>query len=372
MAKPGTPLSKVGIGIVGCGNISEAYLKAIAGFPLLDIRGVSDIRPEAAQAAAAQHGLQAQSVDALLRDDSVEIIVNLTLPAVHVEVGLQALSAGKHVHSEKPLGLSVAEASRLIDLAERRNLRVGCAPDTFMGGGHQTCRALIDDGRIGSVVAATAFFMCPGHERWHPNPAFYYQRGGGPMLDMGPYYITALVNLIGPVARVSGVASRSRSRRVITSEPRQGEWMDVEVATHVAGTLEFVSGAVVSIATSFDVPKHSNQPIELHGTHASLQVPDPNRFGGTIALAQPGQDWAELPLTHGYWDGNFRGIGVADLAHALRTGRPHRASGALAMHTLEVMEAFQLSSDSGRHVAIASRPPRPAPMPADLVPGQLD
>src|SRR5215471_5802898 len=197
-------MRKVGIGIIGCGNISDAYLGAATGFPILDIRGLADIRPEAATAAARRHGLRAQSVDALLRDDTVEIVVNLTIPAAHVAVGMQALAAGKHVHSEKPLGLTVKEASRLIDLAAQRNLRVGCAPDTFLGGGHQSCRALIDAGAMGGVIAGTAFFMCPGHERWHPNPAFYYQAGGGPMLDMGPYYITALVNLIGPVARVSG------------------------------------------------------------------------------------------------------------------------------------------------------------------------
>ena len=175
-------MHKVGIGIIGCGNISDAYLKAAAGFPILDIRGLADIRPEAAAAAAQRHGLQAQSVDALLRDDTVEIVVNLTIPAAHVEVGMQALAAGKHVHSEKPLGLTVEEASRLIDLAVQRNLRVGCAPDTFLGGGHQSCRALIDAGAMGDVIAGTAFFMCPGHERWHPNPAFYYQAGGGPRL----------------------------------------------------------------------------------------------------------------------------------------------------------------------------------------------
>lgn len=365
-------MNKVGIGIIGCGNISDAYLKAAAAFPLLDIRGLADIRPGAAEAAAAKYGLKAQSVDALLRDDNVEIVVNLTIPAAHVEVGLQALAAGKHVHSEKPLGLTVAQASLLLEAAGPRGLRVGCAPDTFLGGGHQTCRALVDSGILGTVVAGTAFFMCPGHERWHPNPAFYYQAGGGPMLDMGPYYITALVNLIGPVARVMGMASRSRDRRLITSEPLKGQMMDVTVATHVAGTLEFVNGAIVSIATSFDVPKHTCKPIELHGTQASLQVPDPNRFGGPVLIAQPGQDWAELPLTHGYGDGNFRSLGVADMAHALRSGRAHRASGELALHVLEVMEAFQPSSDSGRQVQISSRPPRPAALPANLATGQLD
>ena len=200
------------------------------------------------------------------------------------------------MHSEKPLGLNVADARRLIDAAARRGLRVGCAPDTFLGGGHQACRQLVDAGAIGRAVAGTAFFMCPGHERWHPAPAFYYAAGGGPMLDMGPYYITALVNLIGPVARVAGITSRVRAQRTITSEPLRGQTIAVEVATHVAGTLEFDNGAVVSIATSFDVPKHRHAPIELYGTEASLLVPDPNRFGGPVELARTGDDWQAQPI----------------------------------------------------------------------------
>ncbi len=365
-------MERVGIGIIGCGNISEAYLKAAAHFPILDIRGLADIRPEAAQARANQFGLEARSIDDLLADASVEIVVNLTIPAAHVEVGLRAITAGKHVHSEKPLGTTSAQARTLLEEARRRGLRVGCAPDTFLGGSHQTCRKLVDEGAIGRPVAGSAFFMCPGHERWHPSPAFYYAEGGGPMLDMGPYYITALVNLIGPVARVMGTATRARAERIITSEPLKGTPIKVDVATHVAGIMEFVSGATVSIAMSFDVPKHRHSPIELYGTEASLIVPDPNRFGGTIEVAQPGQDWSERPTEHLYADGNYRIIGVADLAHALRSGRPHRASGDLAFHVLEVMEAFQISSDRGAHVTIESRPERPAMLPTDLAFGSLD
>ena len=361
-------MGKVGIGIIGCGNISGAYLKAMAGFPILEVRALADLRPEAAQAAAAPRGLRGCAVDDLLRDESIEIVVNLTTPAAHVEVGLLAIAAGKHVHSEKPLGLSVADANRLLEAAARRNLRVGCAPDTFLGGGHQTCRQLVDAGAIGRAVAGSAFFMCPGHERWHPAPAFYYAAGGGPMLDMGPYYITALVNLIGPVARVAGIASRAHKQRTITSEPLRGQTIDVEVATHVAGTLEFASGAVVSMATSFDVPKHRHTPIELYGTEASLLVPDPNRFGGPVELARTPGDWQAQPIEHRYAEGNHRGIGVADLALALRNGTPQRCAGELALHVLEVMEAFQISSDSGRHVTVHSRPPRPAPLP----PGGID
>jgi predicted dehydrogenase len=364
-------MDKVGIGFIGCGNISEAYLKAATKFPILDIRGVADLKPDAAQARASQFGLKAHSVDALLRDPAVEIIVNLTIPAAHVEVGLMAIAAGKHVHSEKPLGLTTAHARTLLEAADKRGLRVGCAPDTFLGGAHQTCRKLVDEGAIGRPVAGTATFMCPGHERWHPNPAFYYAEGGGPMLDMGPYYITALVNLIGPVARVSGSTSRVRGERLITSEPLKGTKIDVEVATHVAGTMEFASGAIVSIATSFDVPKHRHVPIELYGTEASMIVPDPNHFGGAIQLAQAGQEWADQPIGHAYGDGNYRSIGVADMAHAIRAERPHRASGELALHVLEVMEAFETSSRLGRHVSIETRPERPHMLPTAFSAGAL-
>jgi predicted dehydrogenase len=365
-------MERLGIGIIGCGNISEAYLKAASLFPILDIKGIADLRREAAEARAAQFGLRAMSVEELLSDPEIQIVVNLTIPAAHVEVGLKALAAGKHVHSEKPLGLTTAEARPLLQLARERGLRVGCAPDTFLGGSHQTCRKLVDEGAIGLPLAGSAFFMCPGHERWHPSPAFYYAKGGGPMLDMGPYYITALVNLIGPVARVSGSATRARSERLITSEPLNGTMIPVEVATHVAGTLEFVSGATVSIAMSFDVPKHRHKPIELYGTEGSLIVPDPNRFFGTIELAKTGKDWVEQPTEHPYAGGNYRIIGVADMAHAIRSGRPHRASGELAFHVLEVMEAFQVSSDRGAHVTIQSRPERPAMLPTSLQPGSLD
>jgi predicted dehydrogenase len=365
-------MERLGIGIIGCGNISDAYLKAASSFPILDIKALADIRPEAAEARASQFGLKAMPVEDLLADPAIEIIVNLTIPAAHVEVGTSALSAGKHVYSEKPLGLSTAEARPLLELAKVKGLRVGCAPDTFLGGSHQTCRKLVDDGAIGEFLAGTAFFMCPGHERWHPNPAFYYAKGGGPMLDMGPYYLTALVNLLGPVARVSGAATRARAERVITSEPLAGTKIPVEVATHVAGTLEFVSGATVSIVMSFDVARHRHRPIELYGTEGSLSIPDPNRFFGAIELATATKDWTEQPTEHSFASGNYRSIGVADMAHAIRSGRPHRASGELAFHVLEVMEAFQLSSERGAHVAIASRPERPAMLAVAPPPGSLD
>jgi predicted dehydrogenase len=365
-------MRKVGIGLIGCGNISTAYLKAAQRFPILDVRAVADMRSEAAEKRGAEFGVPGMRVDHLLKRDDIEIVVNLTVPLAHTDVSLAVLNAGKHVHSEKPLGVNVAEATKVMVLAAEKNLRVGCAPDTFLGGGHQTARTLIDDGAIGTPVAGSAFFMCSGHERWHPAPGFYYLRGGGPMLDMGPYYITDLVQLLGPVASVMGSTARPKAGRLVTSEPMNGTLIPVEVATHIAGTLEFESGAVVSIAMSFDVPKHRHMPIEIYGDKGSMLVPDPNRFGGEVQVAKTGGDWETAALTHGHVDGEFRSIGVADMATAIVTDRPHRASGALAFHVLEVMEAFQISSDDGRRVRIASRVERPAMMPAGRETGQID
>jgi predicted dehydrogenase len=365
-------MERVGIGVIGCGNISSAYLTAARKFPILDIVALSDANPAAAEARAAEFGLHARSVDAVLSDPSVEIVLNLTVPKAHVEVGLKAIAAGKHVYSEKPLGVALAEARALIDAAAARVLRVGSAPDTVLGGAQQTARQCVDEGLIGRPIGGAAFFMCPGHERWHPNPGFYYLGGGGPMLDMGPYYVTALVNCLGPVASVSGVATRTRPERLVTSKPLAGTRIPVEVATHVTGTLLFASGAAVSMTMSFDVPRHKHVPIELYGEIGSLIVPDPNYFGGRIEFADAAEDWREIETRHAYADGNYRILGVADMAHAIRAGRPHRASGALALHVLEVMEAFQTSSDAGKSVAISTRPERPAPMPASLAVGELD
>ncbi|MCP8940088.1 Gfo/Idh/MocA family oxidoreductase [Alsobacter sp. SYSU M60028] len=365
-------MRRIGVGIIGCGNISGAYLTAAQGLPAIEVRALADMRTAAAEKRGAEFGLPAMRVDELLKRDDVEIVINLTVPLAHTDISMAVLRAGKHVYSEKPLGVNVAEARKVMDLAEEKGLRVGCAPDTFLGGGHQTARQLIDEGAIGTPIAGSAFFMCPGHERWHPAPGFYYLRGGGPMLDMGPYYITDLVQLLGPVAAVMGSTSRMRSERLVTSEPMNGTLIPVEVATHVAGTLEFESGALVSIAMSFDVPKHRHTPIEIYGTKGSIAVPDPNRFGGEVAVARTGGEWETMPLTHGYADGNYRSLGVADMAAAIASGRPHRASGALAFHVLEVMEAFQTSSDEGRRVAIQSRVERPAMMRTGIETGQID
>ena len=365
-------MKPVGVGVIGCGNISAAYLTAAKKFPILNIVALADANPAAAEARGAEFGLPACPVDALFADPTVEIVLNLTVPKAHVEVGLKAIAAGKHVHSEKPLGVAVAEARTLIDAAAAKGLRVGCAPDTFLGGAHQTARRAVDEGLIGRPIGGTAFFMCPGHERWHPNPGFYYLAGGGPMLDMGPYYLTDLVNLLGPVASVSGVATRTRSERLVTSKPLAGARITVEVATHVTGILTFASGAAVSITMSFDVSRHRHGPIELYGESGSLLVPDPNYFGGPVEFATASDGTgSEIPVEAPYADGNYRIVGVADSAQAIRSGQPHRASGELALHVLEVMEAFGRSSETGRQVG-ADRDPRrgrrrlPAPLATRL------
>ncbi len=364
-------MDKLGIGIVGLGNISAAYLKASTHFPVLDIRAVADMNPAAAQARAEEFNLKAVGLDELFADPAIDIILNLTIPKAHVEVGLRAIEAGKHVYSEKPLGIAFAEGQKLIAAAKSKGLRVGSAPDTFLGGSHQTARRIVDEGTLGQMVGGTAYFMCPGHERWHPNPAFYYEVGGGPMLDMGPYYITDLVNLLGPVASVSGVGSMLRDTRTITAKERAGEVIPVHVPTHVSGTLVFVSGAVVQVTMSFDVAGHKHVPLEIYGTEGSLVVPDPNFFGGQIELLKKGGSWENIETDMPYADANYRSIGLADMAHAVLTNRPHRASGDLALHVLEVMEAFETSSHSGSMVKVLTPVERPAPLAHSLTDGKL-
>ena len=370
---------RLGIGFIGTGNISSAYLRAItghetmAGFPVLDIKGLADMRPEASEARAAEFGLKSMSIDAMLADPEIQLVVNLTIPRAHVEVGLKCLAAGKHVYSEKPLGINFAEGRKLLDAANKAGLRIGSAPDTFLGGSHQQARAVVDSGALGQIVGGTAFFQCPGHEAWHPDPAFYYDIGGGPVLDMGPYYITDLVNLLGPVARVSAMSSRLRNQRPVLSEPKQDQIMDVKVDTHVTGSLGFANGAVVQVGLSFDVPAHKHVPLELYGTDASLIVPDPNFFGGDVEIRKRGRDetWTLVPVSQPYADGNYRSLGVADMATGILDNRPHRANGDLALHVLEVMEAFEIASREGRTIDIKTPVERPAPLAESLKDGRI-
>lgn len=362
---------KVKVGIIGAGNISEQYLKATRTFPILEVVGIADLLPERAQARAEAFGIRAYTIEGLLAAPDIEIIINLTIPAAHSSVSLAVLAAGKHIYSEKPLTATRDEGLALLTFAQAQGLLVGCAPDTFLGGGLQTCRKLIEDGWIGEPVAATAFMVGRGPESWHPDPAFFYQPGAGPMFDMGPYYLTALIYLLGPVRRVTGSTRRSFAERVATSPARYNERIPVAVTTHLAGLLDFASGAVGTLITSFDV-WHSHLPrIEIYGSEGTLSVPDPNTFGGPVRLRRGGAEtWSEIPLTHAVPVG--RAIGVADMAYAIVYGRKHRANGELAYHVLDLMHSFDESSAEGRHIAIESHCERPAPLPIGLLPGLLD
>ena len=363
--------TKVKVGIIGCGNICDQYFKWCATFPILDVVGCADIMPERAQAKAEQYNVKAYTVEEMLADPEIEIIINLTIPQAHMEVDLAAIAAGKHVHSEKPLALNRADGQKILDAAKEKGVLVGCAPDTFMGGGLQTCRKLIDDGWIGTPVAATAFMAGHGHESWHPNPEFYYKAGGGPMLDMGPYYLTALVHLLGPVQRVTGSSKTSFTQRTITSQPHFGTTIDVDVTTHLAGVIDFASGAVGTMIMSFDVWAHNLPRIEIYGSEGTLSVPDPNTFRGPVKIRRAGaEDWAEIPLA--YSDDVGRGIGVADMAYAIQSGRANRVSGQLAYHVLDVMLAVDEASSTGKHINIESTVERPALLPLGLMKGQLD
>lgn len=360
-------------GIIGCGMISERYLQNAQHFESFDIVACADLDVGRARARAEQFQVpRACSVDELLADPDIEIVVNLTIPKAHGEICLAALSAGKHVHVEKPLAVTRAEGQEILSLAHARSLRVGCAPDTFLGGGLQTCRKLIDDGWIGEPVAATAFMLGHGHEHWHVDPDFYYQPGAGPMFDMGPYYLTALISLIGPVRRVTGSARVTFPERTITSKPKYGQTIRVNTPTHIAGVLDFENGAIGTLVTSFDVWAAQVPRIEIYGTLGSLSVPDPNTFGGPVHVRMhDSKEWSPVPLSHGYTD-NSRGIAVADMANAIRSGRPHRANGDMGYHVLDIMQGILDASERGTHYELASGCERPTPLPLGLRAWTLD
>lgn len=359
------------VGIIGCGNISNIYFQAGKTFEAIDIVACADLLMERAQAKAEEHGCKAMTVEQLLADPEIEIVMNLTIPIAHAEVALKALEAGKCVHNEKPLAITREDGKKMLQAAKAKGLRVGCAPDTFMGAGIQTCVKLIDDGWIGEPIGATAFMMCHGHESWHPDPEFYYKVGGGPMFDMGPYYLTALVALMGPAKRVTGSTRVTFPERTITSEPKYGTKIKVDVPTHVNGVIDFANGAIATIIQSFDVWGAHLPNIEIYGTEGSIRVPDPNGFGGPVQVKRLRADWTDMPLSHGYAE-NSRGIGVADMACGLRSGRKHRANGDMAYHVLDIMHAVHDASDQGKHVMLESTCERPAPLPMGLLHGQLD
>ncbi|HLT66377.1 MAG TPA: Gfo/Idh/MocA family oxidoreductase [Microbacterium sp.] len=361
----GTPESILRVGVVGCGNIVEQYLNTLPHLDNVRLVAAADLDPaRAEQVAARVPGARALSVDELIADPDVDLVLNLTIPAVHHEIALKAIAAGKQVYGEKPLADTVAHAREILRAADAAGVTIGSAPDTVLGSGIQTARKAVDDGLIGRPLAATASMTTPGHERWHPNPDFYYQPGGGPLLDMGPYYVTALITLLGPVASVIGAASSLRDQRTIGSGPRAGETIPVDVDTHVTGVLVHASGALSTLVMSFDTVGSRASRIEVHGEFGSLIVPDPNNFDGETELKTLDDDeWRVLDQSAGYV-GVGRGIGLQDLA--LAGGTP-RASGTVAFHALEVMESLIESAHEGRAVTISSTCERPSAVPLTTV-----
>jgi len=358
---------------MGAGKISGIYLQNGAIFDDIDIVACADLLVERAEEQAREYGVpRAYGPEELLADPEVEIVLNLTVPADHAEVSLAALEAGKHVYTEKPLAEAREDGLRMLEVAAERGLLIGCAPDTFLGGGLQTCRKVMDEGIIGEPVAATAVMMTHGPEDWHPNPDFFYQPGAGPMFDMGPYYLTALATLVGPVRRVTGSARVTFPERQVTSQPLAGTKVTVNTPTHVAGVMDFEGGAVGTLVTSFDVWSEEHSRIDVYGTEGTLSVPDPNTFGGPVRVWRSGGDaWTDVPLTHPYTE-DSRGLGLADMAQALRSGRRHRASGELGGHALDVIHAFLDSSEGGRHIEVASTFERPEPLPARSPAGMFE
>lgn len=356
-------MDRLNLGVVGCGAISGIYFQNFRKFGL-PVVACADLDQAKACAAAEKWGVpRVCRAEELVADPNVQVVVNLTVPKAHHPINQAAIEAGKHVYVEKPLAVEHENGRWLVEEAARRGLKVGCAPDTVLGAGIQTCRKLIDDGEIGSPVGAHAFMLCPGHESWHPSPEFYYERGGGPMFDMGPYYLTALVTLLGGIESVSASARITFPSRTITSEAKRGTVIPVETPTHISGILNFANGAVGAITTSFDVQRSTLPCIEVYGSEGTILVPDPNGFAGPVRVFRKGSDnWKDVPLTHPHAD-NSRGLGVLDLVESVGEQRPNRASGELAFHVLDAMHAMLESSDRGAVVPLAGLAERPAPMP---------
>lgn len=352
----------MGVGVIGCGTISSVYLRNCQAFENLNVLAVADLDEQRARAQAARFGVpRVQTVDELLASPEVEVVLDLTVPAAHADINRRALEAGKHVYSEKPWATTREAGRAVLALAEEWGLRAGCSPDTFLGNALQTARSLIDEGAIGEPVAAVGAFLGSGPERWHPNPEFFYQPGAGPLFDMGPYYLTALISLLGPVRRVSSAARITRDERVIGAEARRGERIPVNVPTYVSASLDFQSGPVGTLLTSFDVQADTVPFIEVYGSEGTIVIPDPNRFDGPIRVFSGGE-WRDIPAQDEI-PTNWRGIGLADMAAAIREGHPHRANAEMAFHVLDIMTAIHEASERGSYVHLDSTCERPLPLP---------
>ncbi|TCL73912.1 Gfo/Idh/MocA family oxidoreductase [Rhizobium sp. BK251] len=362
---------ELGVGIIGCGNISTTYFSLSPLFKGLKVLACADINLQAAKARAEEYGVVAQTIEELLANDEIDVVVNLTIPDAHYPVSKAILEAGKHVYSEKPLVLTLEQGEELRRIAKDKKLSVGCAPDTFLGGAHQLARKYVDEGGIGRITSGACYVMGPGMEMWHPNPDFFFLPGGGPILDMGPYYIANLINLIGPVKRVGAMTSMASETRTISSQPRSGETIPVKTPTTIQALLEFVSGATVTLTASWDVWSHRHANMELYGTEGSLYVPDPNFFGGVVEAS--GRDKNIQPLAA--WDhpfgifnqespqgprANYRTAGLADMVAALIDGRDARCSLDRTLHGVDVMTSILKAGQEGRFIELTTTCTQPA------------
>jgi predicted dehydrogenase len=366
------------VGLIGCGNISDVYLTNAKLFRDVDFAAVSSRNIRSAKLKGAQYGIPVLSVEELLASRDIDVVLNLTIPSAHCRVTLAAIEAGKHVYTEKPLAGSLAEGKRMVTAACAKGLRIGCAPDTVLGSGIQTARVAIDQGAIGRPLIGVASVLSHGMESWHPNPAFFFQSGGGPVFDLGPYYISALVTLLGPVAKVTAIGQKGFAERIAAAaKPTDpGKTIRVEVLTSVQALLDFESGAQITFLASWDVWRHSLPPIELHGTGGSIRVPDPDWFGGTIGIARGPSDWEEIDTTTNIFGrvnwpiqdpcfANYRGMGLAEMVRAISQGRPHRASVELGLHALSVMSAIIESAEQKTSIAVTEPCQRPEQMTED-------
>lgn len=361
-----------GVGIMGAGNISSAYLRLAPLFKGLEVRAIADIVPEAAKKRAEEFGVAAQTPDELLKNSELDVIVNLTIPASHFGVSMDIISAGKHTYSEKPFVLSLEEGMALKKAADDRNLKVGSAPDTFLGGAHQQARDIIDSGKLGKIMSGTTHVMSRGMEHWHPNPDFFFQPGAGPILDLGPYYVTELIHLLGPVKRLSAFTNMARTEREVTAEgPLKGSFVKVNTPTTIHGVLEFASGAIVTIGASWDVAAHGHHNIELYGTDGSIFVPDPNFFGGELVTANiAGERSTVTPWDHPFGKANqeldtphpranYRTAGLADMMAAIEGGYTARCGLDVALHAVDVMTSLLKAGESGQVLTLSTTCERP-------------
>ncbi|ANA81903.1 gfo/Idh/MocA family oxidoreductase [Paenibacillus glucanolyticus] len=349
-------MKKMKAGIIGCGNISGIYFTNLKNSPWVEIVACADLIIENAKTKADEFNIpNVYTVEEMLAQTDIEFIINLTIPSSHANVDIASLEAGKHVYSEKPLAITLDEGRRVLNLADQKGLRVGCAPDTFLGSGVQTAKAAIESGLIGRPIAATAFMMGSGPEAWHPNPEFFYASGGGPMMDMGPYYVSALVELLGPASRISASTGIQIPDRVVGSGPLEGKPITVQTPTHLAGTMDFENGAIATMITSFDIFGGSGLPwLEIYGTQGSLSLGDPNFFNGEVKLRKPGsEEWGLLDPVFECGK-NERGLGIDDMIQSIHEQKDHRVSARLAYHVLEIMQSFQQSSLEGRHIVLQS------------------